>query len=525
MPVPSCLAIADHQHMTRCTLLAVLLISCSSTMSEPEAPDGGASSPEDLPIDPRFQPLADKLQAEMAMLKAPGVAALVMEHGKVTFAHGFGVKSPGGTDPVHATTLFRIGSVTKMMTTVALLQQIAAGKASLDDAVTLVIPGFHVKASADVATSITLRHLITHATGLADYLEIDGPHDDAALDSYLTGAFGDLEYMHAPSGRMWNYSNPNFYVAGLAAEKLGGVPYPQAMRDRVWQPLGMDRTTFMPADVLADGDYAIGESTYEGGEPTAQPPDAYDNAWGRPSGYAFSSVYDLGKFAQFLITGNPKVLPDDQRLAMWTPQIDTKETGSHEHYGFGLFVQDYAYLEDGWHSARVVQHGGSIPGFGCELYIVPDTEFVFAVLSNKDYAQFYDSVFFALQHYANLPPATQIPADVYADPATFASLAGNYQDDYNVGRIIIKHDAGKLTISMPDVDAAGVTYSPMLQPLARDVFGLKVDNYELSITFLRDAAGNPEYIRERAFVAKRVNMLTATARRFDAKRLRQRRDM
>jgi CubicO group peptidase (beta-lactamase class C family) len=502
--------------MTRRWLLVALLISCTS-----RAPDGD-SPPTDLPIDPRFQPLADKIEAELAMLGAPGVAVLVLEHGAVTFAHGFGVKQAGGGDPVRATTLFRIGSTTKMMTAVALLQLIAAGKASLDDPVTKSIPAFHVLASEDQPSSIKLRHLLTHASGLADYPgDIDGPRDDASLESYLTGGFGSLGYFMAPSGRMWNYSNPNFSLAGLAVEKIGGVPYRQAMHDRVWQPLGMDRTTFLPADVLADGDYAIGVSSYETGTPAPQPPDAYDNAWSRPAGFAFSSVYDLGKFAQFLIAGDSQVLPDAQRLAMQSPQIDMQTAGSHEQYGFALFVKDYAFLADGWHPARIVEHGGAIPGFSCDLYIAPDSEFVIAVLANADDAYFRDSISFALQTYANLPPATAVPDEVRPDPTTFASLAGNYQDDYSVGRVIIKHDAGKLTISMPDLDTAHVPYSPALVPIARDNFLLTIEDYPLEIAFLRDAAGNPEYLRERSFVAKRGTPLTAPLRPFDASRLRE----
>ncbi|HEY5946039.1 MAG TPA: serine hydrolase domain-containing protein [Kofleriaceae bacterium] len=493
--------------MTRRCLLAVFLISCTST-----APDGEPPAP-DLPIEPRFQPLADKIEAERAMLGASGVAVLVQEHGKVTFAHGFGVKQAGGTEPVHATTLFRIGSTTKMMTTVALLQLIAAGQASLDDPVTKSIPAFHVLPSADQPSSIKLRNLLSHTSGLADYPnEIDGPHDDASLESYMTGGFGAVGYIMAPSGRMWNYSNPNFSVAGLAVEKIGGIPYRQAMHDRVWQPLGMDRTTFLPADVLADGDYAIGVSSYKTGTPMPQPPDAYDNAWSRPAGFAFSSVYDLGKFAEFVIAGDPQVLPDAQRLAMQSAQFNTEDAGPHEQYGFGLFVQDFMYLADGWHPAHIVQHGGAVPGFSCDLYMAPDEDFVIAVLANADGAYFSDSIGFALQTYANLAPATAVPADALPDPATFASLAGNYQDDFNVGRIVITHDAGKLAISMPDLDMNHVTYAPMLQPIAHDVFRLTIDNDPLEITFLRDAAGKPEYLRERSFVAKRVMMLAPPSR-------------
>lgn len=495
--------------MTRLHLSIALLVACTPSLAPP-GPDGPAPQPaqSDLPITARFQPFADHLQAEMAKLHAPGVAALVLEHGTVTFAHGFGVKAPGGGDPVHASTLFRIGSTTKMMTATALLQLVAAGQVGLDDPVTKALPAFHVRPSADVASSIHVRHLLEHASGLDDYLTIDGPHDDASLASYLTGAFGNVEYMMAPAGAMWNYSNPNFYLAGLLVETLGGAPYRQAIHDRVWAPLGMDRTTFLPSDVLADGDYAIGASTDASGAATTEPPDAYDNAWARPAGYAFSSVWDLSRFAQFLLAGDATVLPDAQRTAMESPQMNMQDAGAHDQYGFALFVQDYAYLADGWHPARIVQHGGDIPGFACDLYTVPDAQLAIIVLANADGAHFTDSIDFALQTYANLPPATAVPQDVLPDPSTFASLVGSYQDEYNIGAITIAGGASGLTISIPALDAQHVTYDKTLQPFARDVFGLTIDGFPDEITFLRDGSGAPVYLRDRDFVAHRVQAMT-----------------
>lgn len=472
----------------------------------------------DLPISSRFQPLADKLEAERGTLGAPGVAALIIENGEVTFAHGFGTVKPGG-DPVHASSLFRIGSVTKMMTTTALMRLVASGDVSLDDPVTKAIPGFKVQASAGTASSIRVRDLLSHATGLYDYIVVDSDHDDGALSSYLTGGFTGIEYMMAPARAFWNYSNPNFYLAGLVTENVGGVPYRQAVHDQVWAPLGMNRTTFEPADVIADGDFAYGLT---GGE--VESPDAYDNAWARPAGFAFSTVFDLGRFAQFLIAGDASVLADAQRRQMETGQIDMQDAGTgHMEYGFGLFVQDFAYLADGWHDARIVQHGGDINGFAADVYTVPDTGFAMVVLANTDSAHFTDSIDFALGEYANLAPATQIPDDIFVDTSTFASLAGSYQDDFNVGRVIVSVKGTTVSVSMPDLDAAKISYEPTLEPFAPDTFGITIGGYEDEITFIRDAGGAPKYIRDRFFVANRsTSQLAGASHPVDAAKLRAR---
>jgi CubicO group peptidase (beta-lactamase class C family) len=505
--------------MSNKSLLALFVIAaCSGSDTSPDA----TPTPEgDLPIEARFQPLADQIEAERAQLGAPGVAVLVMENGAVTFAHGFGLKNPDATDKVDAGTLFRIGSVTKMMTTTALLGVVAAGQVKLDDPVTLAIPGFKIAAPVGAEATITQRHLLTHSSGLYDYLgDLDtADQSDGSLGSFTLGTFSTVEYQMAPAGRMWNYSNPNFTLAGLTVENVTGTTYRTAMRARVFAPLGMHRTLWRGEEVIADGNYAHGLTSNESGARLVQAPTTYDSPWARPAGFAFSSVYDLARFVTFLDQGNADVLPDAQRIAMQSPQINTEGgRGDLEAYGYALFVDKGFSLQDGYHATTLVSHGGDIPGFAADVMYVPATKFAIIVLANADGAHFGDSVAFALEHYAGLGAPTTAPT-FPIDPTTFASLAGAYQDDFNAGRINIANTASGLTISMPDVDAANVPYDPKLVAIAPDNFVLSIDGYKTRISFLRDSAGKAEYIRHRAFVAKRTEMVLP--RKVDARALRQ----
>jgi CubicO group peptidase (beta-lactamase class C family) len=502
-------------------LLALVLVAACSSSTAPVTPDAAPPMPEgDMPIDPRFQPLVDQIQTEQAQLGAPGVAVLVMENGAITFAHGFGLKNPDAVDKVDAGTLFRIGSVTKMLTTTGLLELEAAGQVSLDDPVTRAIPGFHLAAPAGAESTITVRHLLTHSSGLYDYLDLNpADHSDGFLSSFTTGQFSSIEYQMAPAGRMWNYSNPNFSLAGLTLENVGGAPYRTAMHDRVFEPLGMKRTQFLGTDVIADGNYAYGLTTDDAGMRAVQAPDAYDSPWARPAGFAFSTVYDLARFVTFLEDGNPAVLPDAERMAMQSPQINMEMGyGDEQNYGYALFVDKAFFLNDGYHATTLVSHGGDIPGFAADIYYVPSTKFAIIVLANTDAAHFTDTVVFALENYAGLSAPTTAPS-FPIDPATFASLAGDYQDDFNVGRVTIASTADGLTISMPDLDAAHIPYEPALVPAAPDNFILGIQGIHVEISFLRDAAGNAEYIRHRAFVAKRTT--TMVAHTVDAHALRR----
>ena len=187
--------------MSNKSLLALLVLAACSS-SDPTSPDAAPASEGDLPIEPRFQPLVDQIEAERAELAAPGVAVLVMENGAITFAHGFGLKNPDATDKVDAGTLFRIGSVTKMLTATALLGVVAAGQVGLDDPVTLAIPGFKIAAPVGGEATITQRHLLTHSSGLYDYLGDLNTADqtDGLLGSFTIGAFTTIEYQMAPAG-------------------------------------------------------------------------------------------------------------------------------------------------------------------------------------------------------------------------------------------------------------------------------------------------------------------------------------
>ena len=304
------------------------------------------------------------MEAERVALGAPGVAVAVIEDGEVTFAAGFGSKDPDGDDPVLPTTLFRIGSVQKMLTSTAVLQQADLGNVDLDAPITDVLPEFDLTYDATWAPSITPRHLLTHTSGIADYLEIDVPssqQQDTALETFLLGQFGNIGYLMAPAGSFWNYSNPGFYLAGYVAEKASGQPYRDYMREHVLEPLGMTRTFHLADEVLADGDYALGKAAYPD-LPAVIHPDTYDNAWGRPAGYGSSSVLDLARFVRFLDKGDDAVLSPELRQAMQTTLVCIELILDYVGYGYGLQTTSALFLSaTDVRPLEVVEHGGDIP--------------------------------------------------------------------------------------------------------------------------------------------------------------------
>ncbi len=470
---------------------------------------GGDANVEDPPIDPKYQALADAIEAERKKMGAPGAAFALIEHGEVTFFHGFGTKGPSSTEPVRARTLFRIGSMTKSLTAATCLSLVDEGKMDTKALLKTYVPDIALETPG--VSTLTVFDLLTHQGGLEDYLAIDGTHDDVGLSKFLTGsAFKTSVYFMAPPGSFWNYSNPNFYLAGLAAERASGVGYRQAVHDRILAPLGMNRTFFLGSEVVDDGDYANGKSTDNDGKPWDVAPSSYDNSWARPAGYAYSSVLDYARFVQFLHSGKPAVISDAQRAAMQSFQVDTHSFGSAQGYGYALFVTTGFRLGSSWYPIKLVSHGGDIPGFAADFYYVPSTGFGVVSFASADGAHFQTAVGLALQSFGELPASSTVPADAKPDPTIFPQYAGTYDDPHNVGTVTVSVTGGAVSISMPAVEAAGIPYTKALTPVTADSFQLAIQGTTTIVTFIKDAkdtAGAYRWLRTRQFVAQNSTAL------------------
>ena len=484
-------------------------LRCGAVLTATLAACGTSSSAD------RFQVLADTIESERQTLGVPGVAAAVIENGKVTFARGFGTRDPNGNAPVKPSTLFRIGSCTKALTAIAVLQQVQQGKVSLDAPLVSYVPDFHLDGgSPSWTSSITVRQLLDHTSGISDYLEVNAPpaeRDDGALERFLTGRFAGVGYLQYPPGAFYAYSNSNYMLAGLVAERTSGVPYRDLMRGSVLRPLGMERTFFTPAEVLADGDYAIGRTCSTGSpgaacsSPATVAPDAYDNPWGRPAGYAWSSVLDLARLAAFLVHGADDVVTSDLRNAMLTSQVNTHLDGDIVGYGFGMTVGQGFLLGSPamFYRAKTLSHDGAIPGFTASIACAPDLDFCFITLANGDGAAFSRSLVTALGTLTHLPPPSAAP-DVAPDPARYSAYAGDYVDAHVVGAVQVSAAGGKLSVSVPELDQAGAGYTHELTPTTLDNFTMQVNGETWALTFLADESGVYRYLRGDRLVAVRT---------------------
>ncbi len=471
--------------------------------------DGAAVAAYEL-IEQRFQ--MQMIEGEVA-----GAAFAIVEGGEVTHAVGFGRKHPDQPGAVEPTTLFRVASVTKMMTTVGLLQQVEGGGVALDDSIVDHLGGFAFDSEATATGSamaattadITVEQLLTHSSGIVDHLTVDATalyRDATALHDYTYDVFTAVGGFWVEPGRVFNYTNPGFILAGLIIEQASGELYGPYMSEKVLVPLGMERTFFDPAVVVADGDYATGEikSDYWAARYPSRrvAPDTYDNPWGWPAGFAFSSVLDLGQFVRFLSDGDDGVLADGLLEDMKTPRVNTHWAGDIGYYGYGLMIQQGFFVGEAFYDLTLLSHAGALVGFSSELFYVPACDLGFVTLANSDGAYFSQSLEVVLQTLCDLPAPVAAP-ELEADPVDLPDFVGTYHEPWHLGDMIVTQDATALYVEIPGL-VMFADYEPLLLPYAKDSFILEM-GYSYNVTFVRGPGSQVELLRTRGFVGQRID--------------------
>lgn len=291
----------------------------------------------------------DVLSRAQARGRAPTVAGAVVRDGVTVHFGAFGFDPETGEVPTRDTQ-FRIGSITKTMTAVLIMQLRDEGKLSLDDLLYRHLSG------TPVGSAITIRHLLGHVSGLQR--EPDGEWwercDGGTLDEFLAGLTPD-KLVYAPH-KKYHYSNLAYGLLGAVLQRLTDLEWADLLRKRILEPLNMVRTNHTEVEPFARG-YVV-HPWY--GTLHAQP--RTDTGAMAPAGQLWSTPADLAKWATFLAEGDPAVLSPATLAEMCAPVvISDLETWTAGH---GLGIELYRQGE------RVYAgHGGSMPGYLAHLVV------------------------------------------------------------------------------------------------------------------------------------------------------------
>ncbi|PZF88099.1 serine hydrolase domain-containing protein [Micromonospora endophytica] len=275
----------------------------------------------------------------------PSLAVGVVRDGRLTHLAAAGTRPQPDAD-----LQYRIGSITKTMTAVLVMQERDAGRLALDDPLRRHLP------EAAAAGPVTLRQLLGHAGGLQR--EPDGPwwerNEGVDLTTLLQG-FSTAKIAYPPY-RAFHYSNLAYGLLGGALEHITKTPWPQLLRERILDPLGLDRTTYAATEPYAPG-YVL-----HPWHDTAREEPRTDTRAMAAAGQLWSTVADLARWAAFLADPDPAVLAPSTLDEMCAPVILTDLDSWRGAYGLGIEL-----IRDG--DRVYAGHGGSMPGYGAMLMV------------------------------------------------------------------------------------------------------------------------------------------------------------
>jgi CubicO group peptidase (beta-lactamase class C family) len=310
-------------------------------------------------------------------LLMPGVMLAVVAGGRLVHTRGFGHARPDGGPPTPQTP-FYIGSVTKSLTALAVMQLVEAGKIELGASVQHYLPWFRV-ADAGAAARITVRHLLHHTSGLPG---LAGEIALADFDACPGAAERQARALAAvrlaqPPGQAWKYSNANYNLLGLVIAAAVGLPYMDYLQRHVLAPLGMDHTTAPPPRGQPAG-LAMGHQYWFGLPiPAANLPVPHGAL---ASGQLISTAADLARYAIVLLDGGR--CGDQQILSR--AGVETLMRGAAEIQFLGRVFGHYSM---GWCVVplgrnRLVWHGGTLPHFGAFVGLLPERSTGLVLLFN-----------------------------------------------------------------------------------------------------------------------------------------------
>ena len=288
------------------------------------------------------------LAAEQRTGRLPSVVAALTREGSLVWrgSRGEATGEPG----VPPTDLqYRIGSITKSMTAVLVMQLREDGALGLADPVTTYLPELDLPA-------VPVRALLSHSAGLpaeppGEWWERVEGMPFKELSAELAGLVPPFE-----AGATYHYSNLAYGLLGEVVARVSGKPWWECVSERLLEPLGMLRTSYDPFDPHAQG-YSVAPYS-----PVLAEEPATDTGAMAPAGQVWSTVMDLATYADFLIAGHRDVLDRAVLDEMSTPQTGTRLDGLSTGYGLGLRL-----LPGG--SGVLVGHTGSMPGFRAALFV------------------------------------------------------------------------------------------------------------------------------------------------------------
>ena len=344
---------------------ALSLSSLPATEGQPSSsPAPNVTVQQDL-LAPATQTKIEKsVSSVLAKSGAPSASIAVVKEGKLAYVHAYGMADVKTRNPATIAMRYSIGSISKQFTATAILLLAEEGKLSLDDKVSRWLP--EITRAGDV----TVRQLLSMTSGYQDYWPQDyvmpGMLEPTSAQDIVAGWAG--KPLDFEPGTKWQYSNTNYVIAGLIAEKAAGTPLIDFLEKRIFGPLGINSVFNTDLAPLPHGDPARYQRFGLG---PVRPAPKEGKGWVFAAGELAMTAADLAKWDISMID-QTVLKPSSYREMQKDMQL---KSGAASQYGLGVHVS----VANG---RRVISHGGEVSGFSAQNAVYPDEHAAIVVLTN-----------------------------------------------------------------------------------------------------------------------------------------------
>ncbi len=409
---------------------------------------GSAAEPVDYTA--AVKRLETFVEGELSRGVLTGLSIALVDDQKIVFAGGFGLNNKKNQKPPTANTVYRCGSISKLLTAISAMQLVEQDKLDLDEPISTYLPDFSIVLPFEDCPPITLRQLMCHRSGLIREAPVGGYLDDSEATIEATVAsIAPCVLVHRPDTTT-KYSNLGVTVEGHAVAQVSGMPFQRLQREHVLGPIGMSSSGFDLTDEMrgrlstsymrvADG---------QGGFVEIETP--HFELGTIPAGNLYTTAEDLGRFLSMLfaqgMAGEKRIVKSETLDEMFKPQLIDGDEG----FGIGFHVGRYR-------EHRKIGHSGAVYGFSSALVGLPEHKLGVVVLANQDIVggavrRVSDAALDLLLHAKlneEVPPQKET---VKLDADKLAPYVGDYESESYWARI----DAGDGVLQL-DISGQPVT--------------------------------------------------------------------
>lgn len=310
--------------------------------------------------------MVDRIMQQYDSENQPGASVLVMKRGKIEFNKGYGIGDISTGQKITGKTNFRLASLTKQFTAMAVLLLEQRGHLGLQDPLIKYFPGF-----PSYGKDITLQHLLTHSSGLMDYEDLMPDSQSVQLhDMDCLQLMYATDKLFFPAGTDYRYSNTGYAILSLVVEKVSGQPFAQFLKENIFTPLKMYTTVAHEEGKSVVKNRAMGHSKEQGQWKLT---DQSMTSAVLGDGGIYSNGEELSEWVKALL--DARLIGAEKQSKAFSRT--TLQNGKTIDYGWGWHVEDFS-------GSPHPYHDGSSIGFRNNILLFPEEELMVLVLTNRD---------------------------------------------------------------------------------------------------------------------------------------------